>query len=172
MEFEIVAATEQDWAEIVEWAAAEQWNPGLADRAHFLAQDPAGFLLGRLDGHPASAVSVVVHDDAYAFLGFYLVRPELRGLGLATWRAGLERAGARAVGLDGVVDQQENYRKSGFSFAYRTLRYAGTPTVAATPDPAEVGLVELSATRRRPGPLRPGLGDGRERPDPARHSVA
>lgn len=155
MGFEVASASEQDWAEVVDWAAAEQWNPGLADRAHFLAQDPAGFFLGRLDGRPVSAVSVVRYDDAYAFLGFYLVRPELRGrgLGLATWRAGLEHAGARTVGLDGVVPQQDNYRKSGFSFSHRTLRYAGVPAgrpsgagsaarAAASGDLVEIGVDE------------------------------
>lgn len=150
MGFEVAAATEQDWAEVVDWAAAEQWNPGLGDHAHFLAQDPAGFFLGRLDGRAVSAVSVAVYDDAYAFLGFYLVHPDLRGLGfgLATWRVGLEHAGARTVGLDGVVAQRDNYRQSGFSFAYRTLRYAGVPMTAA-PDHAEAGLIEVGGDIER-----------------------
>lgn len=30
------------------------------------------------------------------------------------------------VGLDGVVEQQDNYRQSGFEFAYRNIRYAGS----------------------------------------------
>lgn len=145
MGFEVGIAGEQDWAEVVAWAAEEQWNPGLADRAHFLTQDPDGFFLGRLDGRPVSAVSVVVYDDAYAFLGFYLVRPELRGrgLGLATWRAGLEHAGSRTVGLDGVVAQQDKYRESGFSFAYRTLRYSGVPTPGALAGAPTGDLVEV-----------------------------
>lgn len=145
MGFEIGLADEQDWVEVVEWAAGEGWNPGLADHAHFLAQDPAGFFLGRLGGRPVSAISVVVYDDRYAFLGFYLVRPELRGrgYGLATWRAGLEHAGARTVGLDGVVGQQDNYRKSGFSFAHRTLRFAGVPIPGPSHGAATGGLVEI-----------------------------
>lgn len=145
MGFEVGVADEQDWAEVVAWAAAEQWNPGLADRAHFLALDPDGFFLGRLDGRPVSAVSVVAYDDAYAFLGFYLVRPELRGrgFGLATWRAGLEHAGPRTVGLDGVVAQQDNYRKSGFTFAHRTLRYSGVPTVGPSGGARSGDLVEV-----------------------------
>ncbi|WP_051452341.1 GNAT family N-acetyltransferase [Actinospica robiniae] len=143
--FEVGVADEQDWAEVVAWAAEEQWNPGLADRAHFLAQDPDGFFLGRLDGCPVSAVSVVAYDDAYAFLGFYLVRPDLRGrgFGLATWRAGLEHAGSRTVGLDGVVGQQANYRKSGFTFAHRTLRYSGVPTVSHSARAQSGDLVEV-----------------------------
>ncbi|WP_010442610.1 hypothetical protein [Ruegeria conchae] len=30
------------------------------------------------------------------------------------------------MGLDGVVKQQDNYFKSGFSFAYNNNRFAGT----------------------------------------------
>ncbi|SEB98331.1 GNAT family N-acetyltransferase [Streptomyces sp. TLI_105] len=123
----VSSATPQDWALVRSWAAAEGWNPGLSDVPAFFAQDPAGFFLGRVDGEPVSAISVVNYDDSYAFLGFYLVRPELRGLGhgLATWRAALAHAGGRAVGLDGVPAQQDNYRRSGFTTAYRTARYVG-----------------------------------------------
>ncbi|MFF9850676.1 GNAT family N-acetyltransferase [Streptomyces litmocidini] len=123
----VSSATPQEWALVRSWAAEEGWNPGLSDVPAFFAQDPAGFFLGRVDGEPVSAISVVNYDDSYAFLGFYLVRPELRGLGhgLATWRAALAHAGGRAVGLDGVPAQQDNYRRSGFTTAYRTARYVG-----------------------------------------------
>ncbi|MEU6390482.1 GNAT family N-acetyltransferase [Streptomyces sp. NPDC046939] len=116
-----------DWPVIRGWAADEGWNPGLHDGASFFAQDPDGFFLGRIDGEPVSAVSVVTYGADFAFLGCYLVRPGLRGLGhgLATWRAGLAHAGARTVGLDGVVAQQHNYRRSGFAPAHRTIRFTG-----------------------------------------------
>jgi GNAT superfamily N-acetyltransferase len=122
-------ATQDDWATVVAWAADEGWNPGRGDVSAFFAQDPEGFFLGRVGGEPATAVSVVNYGPEYAFLGFYLVRPDLRGrgLGLATWRTGLEHAGDRVVGLDGVVAQQHNYRRSGFELAYRTARFAGVP---------------------------------------------
>ncbi|GHG13593.1 GNAT family N-acetyltransferase [Streptomyces hydrogenans] len=131
----VAPASRAEWELVQGWAAEEGWNPGRADGDAFFAQDPDGFFLGRVDGEPVSAVSVVTYGDAYAFLGFYLVRPELRGrgLGLATWRAGLAHAGGRAVGLDGVPAQQDNYRRSGFTTAYRTARYVGEVPVPEGP---------------------------------------
>jgi GNAT superfamily N-acetyltransferase len=130
-----------DWPVISGWAAAEGWNPGLADGPAFFAQDPDGFFLGRIDGEPVSAISVVNYGTDYAFLGCYLVRPDLRGRGhgLATWKTALAHAGDRTIGLDGVVAQQDNYRRSGFELAHRTVRFTGTaPAVEA---PAEVTAV-------------------------------
>src|SRR5207245_2571831 len=49
----------------------------------------------------------------------------------------MAHAGSRTVGLDGVVAQQENYRKSGFRLAYRNVRYGGTLSSAPRP-PAQV----------------------------------
>lgn len=132
MSFEITPAGPGEWNRIVEWAAAEGWNPGSHDAEHFLTQDPEGFLLGRLDGEIISAISVINYAPDYAFLGFYLVCEERRGqgYGLATWNAGMEHAGNRIVGLDGVPDQQANYSRSGFAAAYTTVRYSGTPEAA------------------------------------------
>jgi GNAT superfamily N-acetyltransferase len=119
----------------VDWAAEEGWNPGFADAACFAAVDPGGFLVGEHQGKPASTISVVNYDENFAFLGFYIVRPDLRGrgFGLRTWQAGIAHAGARTMGLDGVVAQQDNYRKSGFTFAYNNVRYGGVPVVASVP---------------------------------------
>jgi len=36
----------------------------------------------------------------------------------------------RTIGLDGVVAQQDNYRKSGFRLAYRNVRYGGRVVAA------------------------------------------
>lgn len=136
----VAPATLGDWDLVRSWAAEEGWNPGLADAPAFFAQDPGGFFLGRVDGEPVSAISVVNYDEAYAFLGFYLVRPEFRGLGhgLTTWRTALAHAGGRSVGLDGVPAQQDNYRRSGFTTAYRTARYVGE---VPAPDGPVAGVV-------------------------------
>ncbi|MDX2541616.1 GNAT family N-acetyltransferase [Streptomyces sp. WI04-05B] len=131
----VTRAMPEDWPVVTGWAADEGWNPGLSDSAGFFAQDPEGFFVGRVGGEPVSAISVVNYGDAYAFLGFYLVRPDLRGrgYGITTWKTALAHAGSRTVGLDGVVAQQDNYRRSGFEPAHRTVRFTGTAPAADTP---------------------------------------
>jgi GNAT superfamily N-acetyltransferase len=123
----------------VDWAAAEGWNPGLADAACFATVDPEGFLIGELDGDPAAVVSCVNYDARFAFLGFYIVREDVRGrgYGLRIWNAAIAYAGARVIGLDGVVAQQENYKKSGFALAYANVRYGGNVAAPEAP-PASV----------------------------------
>jgi GNAT superfamily N-acetyltransferase len=118
-----------------DWAAAEGWNPGLADAACFATVDAGGFLIGELDGAPAATISCVNYDNRFAFLGFYIVRPDLRGrgYGLRIWNAAVDHAGGRTIGLDGVVAQQENYKKSGFRRAYANVRYGGRVPAGATP---------------------------------------
>ncbi|MFF1379761.1 GNAT family N-acetyltransferase [Streptomyces sp. NPDC058308] len=147
-QFAVSRATLDDWRVVTGWAADEGWNPGLGDAPSFFAQDPEGFFLGRIDGEPVSAISVVNYGDSYAFLGFYLVRPDQRGrgLGLATWRTGLAHAEGRTVGLDGVPAQQGNYRRSGFELEHGTLRYIGPLPAVDVPD-RHVRPVEAAGLR-------------------------
>ena len=112
----------------VDWAAGEGWNPGFHDADAFWPTDPGGFLVGAVDGEPVASISVVRYGGGFGFLGFYIVRPEHRGRGhgLALWQAGMAYLEGCNVGLDGVVAQQDNYRKSGFRYAYGNQRHAGT----------------------------------------------
>ncbi|WOJ89048.1 GNAT family N-acetyltransferase [Methylocapsa polymorpha] len=112
----------------VEWAAAEGWNPGLYDAKCFYAADPEGFFLGELvGGEPIGCVSAVAYDKHYGFLGLYIVKPQYRGrgFGLQLWEAAMAYMNGRNVGLDGVVAQQGNYRRSGFELAHRNIRHQG-----------------------------------------------
>ena len=111
----------------VDWAAAEGWNPGWHDAGCFHAADHGGFFVGLLESQPVATISAVKYGDSFAFVGFYIVKPEYRGngYGLQIWNAAIAALQGRNIGLDGVVDQQENYRKSGFALAYRNIRYQG-----------------------------------------------
>ncbi|KAF1040794.1 MAG: hypothetical protein GAK33_00411 [Burkholderia lata] len=111
----------------VEWAAAEGWNPGLHDPDCFWAADPAGFFVGVWRDEPVACISAVAYDEHFGFIGLYIVKPGFRGkgFGIRTWQHGMRYLGDRNIGLDGVLAQQANYRKSGFELAYRNIRYAG-----------------------------------------------
>lgn len=110
---------------VLQWAAAEGWNPGLHDAEAFFAADPDGFFVGTLDGEVVASISVVTYSPGHAFLGLYIVRPEWRGqgYGLRLWRYALEHTTASSIGLDGVVAQIAAYERSGFTLAHRSVRY-------------------------------------------------
>lgn len=135
---------EIDWA--VDLAANEGWNPGLHDATAFHAQDPDGFLIGLLDGTPIGCISAINYEDIFGFVGFYIVLPDFRGqgYGMQLWRAAMERMQGLVVGLDGVFEQQENYRKSGFDFQYSNIRYEFLNTLQDKA-PHEAGLTAATA---------------------------
>jgi len=132
--------TQDELSLVLQWAANEGWNPGTDDAAAFFNADPDGFLLGYDQGKPVSAISVIKQDDKNGFLGLYLCHPEYRGKGhgWAIWQAGIAHLDGLTIGLDGVVEQQDNYRRSGFELVYRNRRYTGTlahqPEQAASTD--------------------------------------
>jgi ribosomal protein S18 acetylase RimI-like enzyme len=138
-------ATRAELDQLIDWAAAEGWNPGLDDAEAFRAADPEGFLIGLLEDEPVAGISVVRYGDDFGFLGLYIVRPEHRGQGhgWAIWQAGMARLQGRNVGLDGVVAQQDNYRRSGFVLAHRNVRYAGRIDAPSGGDPHIVPLQHL-----------------------------
>ncbi|MBJ9963891.1 GNAT family N-acetyltransferase [Burkholderia seminalis] len=111
----------------IEWAAAEGWNPGLHDPHCFREADPDGFFVGVWRGEPVACLAAVAYGECFGFIGLYIVKPGFRGqgFGMRIWRHGMRHLGDRNIGLDGVVAQQANYRKSGFRLAYRNIRYQG-----------------------------------------------
>jgi len=128
----------------LDWARAEGWNPGLHDADAFHAADPQGFLVGLLGGQPVACLSVVRYPGAFGFLGLYIVRPGHRGRGCGwrLWQAGLRHLEGCTVGLDGVVAQQENYRKSGFRLSHRNIRFGGPKPLGKPPETGGTVLVD------------------------------
>ncbi|WP_175151414.1 GNAT family N-acetyltransferase [Paraburkholderia ultramafica] len=138
----------------IEWAALEGWNPGCHDAFCFQAADPGGFLVGELHGEPVGSISAVAYDEDFGFIGLYIVKPDFRGrgLGLRIWRHAMAYLGERNIGLDGVVAQQANYRKSGFQLAHRNIRFQGIARgaqSAAISDLSAVPFDQLAAYDRQ-----------------------
>jgi len=123
----------------IAWAGAEGWNPGLDDAQRFLAADPDSFLAAEHAGEIVGTVSCAIYGERYAFIGFYIVRDDLRGQGVGSelFERALARAGSRIVGLDGVLAQQRSYERRGFVLAYRNVRWrtigGGEPSTALVP---------------------------------------
>lgn len=139
--------TQHDLALVLDWAAAEGWNPGLDDASVFFGADPGGFLVKRVEGRVVSAISVVNHAPELAFLGLYITHPGFRGQGHGrdVWAAGLAHAGARTVGLDGVPAQLDTYALAGFERTGRTVRFAGRMQAAPGPAPRPATEADMPA---------------------------
>jgi GNAT superfamily N-acetyltransferase len=140
-------ASREELDTAVEWASAEGWNPGLADAEAFWSTDPEGFVCVECNGETIATGSIVNYGGQFGFMGFFIVRPDLRGKGIGRdfwiWRRDLLlsrlQPGA-AIGMDGVFTMQPFYARGGFVFSHRNLRMAGTGE-DSSPQP---GLVRLS----------------------------
>lgn len=116
----------------VDWAAAEGWNPGLNDTEVFWNTDPDGYVGAEYYGNLVATGSIVSYAAEYGFMGFFIVKPELRGRGIGTklWfhRRDLLRSRLgpeAAIGMDGVFDMQQWYARGGFNYKHRNLRMEG-----------------------------------------------
>jgi GNAT superfamily N-acetyltransferase len=109
---------------MAEWAAQEGWNSGKNDATVYPLADPNGFFVGYIENEMAACISAVKYQN-FGFVGFYMVKPEFRGQGYGwqIWQHGMQYLNGCNVALDGVVEQQHNYRKSGFKLAHNNIRY-------------------------------------------------
>jgi ribosomal protein S18 acetylase RimI-like enzyme len=138
--------------ELVDWAAQEGWNPGLHDADIFWATDSDAFVAAEVDQRLIGGGAITSYDGAFGFMGFFIVRPEFRGLGLGNtlWHARRERLLARllpgaSIGMDGVFAMQAYYAKGGFVFSHRDIRFrAEIPSSPAMPPPGNEAITPLA----------------------------
>ncbi len=123
----IRSMTSEEVNTAIDWASDEGWNPGIFDGDAFCSTDQNGFLIGLLGEEKVAMISAVRYGENFGFIGLFIVKPEYRGrgYGMQIWQAAMERLAGRNIGLDGVLAMQDNYRKSGFVFAHRNIRYRG-----------------------------------------------
>lgn len=145
-EFRIRTMQSDEVGFAIDLAAAEGWNPGLFDAQAFYATDPNGFFIGLLDGKPIGCISAVSYAGRFGFIGLYIVAPQYRGkgYGIQLWQHAVHRLQGHNIGLDGVVERQPQYAKSGFKLAHRNIRFEGKVKPSATANPALVDLGEAS----------------------------
>jgi GNAT superfamily N-acetyltransferase len=128
--YSIRRATREEVDLIISWADLEEWNPGIHDAETFYKTDCNGFFVGVLDGKPVASISAVAYEATFGFLGFYIVLPPFRGMGLGAeiWNAGMKYLEGRNIGLDSVLEQQNLYERKGFWPCYKSVRYQGVGT--------------------------------------------
>lgn len=143
-EFSVKVASFEDVKVATKWAEDEGWNPGLHDALLYYQVDKNGFYMGYLGDEPIASISVVKYDNCFGFLGFYIVKPEYRGQGFGyqLWEQALTHLDGCNIGLDGVVDQQDNYKKSGFKLAHRNIRFVRKGGVIESTAHADVDNVK------------------------------
>lgn len=169
---------------LIEWADAEGWNPGRDDAEVFWAADPDGFIAAELDRGAGPELvgggSIVRYGRRYGFMGFFIVRQDLRGRGIGTrlWfhRRDLLRSRLdpdAPIEMDGVFAMQAWYAQGGFALQHRELRFEGclrpephAPTSGSLVDLGRMPFDLIDAYDRRhfPAPRREFLGRWLTRP--------
>jgi len=123
--FSIRNMTLEEMKLALDWASEEGWNPGLYDAESFFNTDPLGFFVATLDGKIIACKSAVKYENKFGFMGFYIVKKEFRGsgYGIQIWKHAFNSLAGMTSGMDGVIQQQQNYAKSGYKLTYRQLRF-------------------------------------------------
>jgi GNAT superfamily N-acetyltransferase len=124
----ITPMNQQEITQAIEWARQEGWNPGIHDATCFYQTDPAGFYAAKVDGEIVGTVSAVNYGGGFVFAGFYIVRADMRGLGVGAkmYRFLMDKFQDCNVGIDGVLEMQATYERHGFTFSHKNSRYMGT----------------------------------------------
>lgn len=139
--------TERDLALVMDWAAAEGWNPGRRDAEMFILPDPDGLLVAEEGGEVIGSIGMPCFGPGFAFAGLFIVRPDHRGgaAGARLALAALQHAGDRVVGTDGVLERVADYERLGFRPAHSHHRHSGVVRPAVHPRVRPAGPADRAA---------------------------
>lgn len=115
---------------LVEWAEREGWNPGPYDAEVYWQTDPDGYYGYYHNNELIGGGSLVSYAGDFGFMGFFIVKPEYRSLGIGRklWYQRRDMLLSRLkknapIGMDGVLAMQAFYEKGGFRIAFRDERH-------------------------------------------------
>jgi GNAT superfamily N-acetyltransferase len=113
---------------VCEWAEKEKWSIGKHEVEPLYAADPRGYYILEVNGQPAASLAAVRYSSDLAFLGLFIVLPELRGKGYGNilWDAVTHKIEiCQSIGLNAVIPQIERYKRSGFTSRFLNTRFRG-----------------------------------------------
>jgi hypothetical protein len=153
--YAISSMTREEAEVLLGWAAAEGWNPGLADLEVAWSFDPQGFIALRhaAEGKAPELVgggAILSYGGQCGFMGLFIMRADHRGQGLGRvlWHERLRRLQARLqpgafIAMDGVLNMAPFYAAGGFVRHYEDLRFQGLANAEALAVPSGVATVPL-----------------------------
>ena len=125
MSFQVRNIKPEEMSYLITSAENFGWNPGLNDAKAFYETDPNGFFIAELDEKPIGCISAVSYGNNFGFIGFYVMDEQYAGhyYGASLGIKAVKYLNYHNVGLDGVIDRIENYKRLGFRYAYPNARY-------------------------------------------------
>ncbi|NLO19406.1 MAG: GNAT family N-acetyltransferase [Ignavibacteria bacterium] len=111
-----------------DWAREEGWNPGIRDLDAFYPTDPDGFFLCFNGDEPVGCISAVKYSEKFGFIGFFIVKPAYRNFGNIAYLLGshaITHLGSCNIGIDGVLELVENYKRLEFKYSHKNIRFEG-----------------------------------------------
>jgi hypothetical protein len=98
-----------------------------------------------LDDEPVAMVSAVAYGDSYGFMGFYIVKPEVRNrtYGVQLVDVGLRYLGNRCIGADSVRPDLVSHMWPEFKPAYTSYRFEWIKDQQAPVPPDVIELSEI-----------------------------
>lgn len=118
-----------EFQELVRWAAAEGWDPGINDEYIFFRCFPEAFYGYFQQEKLVGGGSLVSYNGDFGFMGFFIVHPNYRGNGIghSLWFKRRDTLLSKlnpgaSIGMDGVLAMQDFYTNGGFISAFRDER--------------------------------------------------
>ncbi len=111
---------------ITQWSRIEGFTPGAGDVAIYRHTDRQGVWVGWLGNQPVGCIAGIRYNEAYGFIGLFLVIPEQRGngYGVELWKHALGHLeNLPCIGLEAALDRVDDYSSWGFKPSSITTRW-------------------------------------------------
>jgi GNAT superfamily N-acetyltransferase len=129
-------------------ADAEGWRVCFESIDSWLASDPQMFFIGRLNGEHIAHVSAIRYEENYGFIGCFWVRKDHRGkgFGVRMFRHALQHLEGCNIGISAVLNQVQNYQKSGFIPFSSDTRFIGKAATVSVPTSHSSHIIPYNET--------------------------
>jgi len=121
----VVRPSRRDIDIAVDWAAAENWNPGINDADIYYSTDPSGFYMGVYKDRPIGFIFSIGYDTDFTVAGVFIVQKEFRNkrIGVELGLKFLEKLNGKNIAINAVQNKVRLYEFVGFKPAFDITRF-------------------------------------------------